>query len=632
MSTIKIYTCHHKASAFLSSNLIEPIHVGKALNLNDIGCMGDNTGDNISYKNPFYCELTAHYWVWKNAQPTDFVGFMHYRRHLNFSDNQSMAEDNWGVINAEELDASYENECGLTTEQITATLEDCDLILPKKWSVTQAGNRSNYSHYMRSEYLHIEHYDEALKIIASDYPEYVSAAEKFNAASDGYYTNMFVMRHDLFDRYSKWLFDISQKLESKISFNNFNSQEKRVIGHISERLLNIFILRELEINPDLKIKEVQRTFIKKETFNGKLAPVYPKGSIPVVICFDDNYAISGAALINSLLKNSQDELNYDIIVLENKISTINKSRLFKLVAEKNNFSLRFFDVNTFTELNDVHVRGHFTAATYARLFIPRLLKDYSKVIFIDADTVVEHDIAELYEIELGTNLVAAVRDIVMEGFVKFGAMSTSSFGIMPAKQYLHKVLAMNKPEKYFQAGIIVFNIDQMNKEDTYQQLMAEMKSGQYWFLDQDIMNKVFYDRVHDLPLEWNVYHGNGNTDDFFPNLVFSTYSQFLRARMKPKMIHFAGENKPWNTSRVDFFDNFAKNIADTPWQYQLYQNLAGQTLGSTNAVTSGAPALLLQTRIKRRLMPMVDRFAPTGSPRRNSLIKYYYIVRRKILG
>ncbi|WP_241622263.1 DUF4422 domain-containing protein [Rosenbergiella australiborealis] len=634
MNNIKIYTCHHKASAFLSSSLITPIQVGKTLNLNDIGCIGDNTGENISFKNPFYCELTAHYWVWKNQQPTNYVGFMHYRRHLNFSENQSMPEDNWGVINADELDAEYESTYGLTTEDITSLVADYDVILPKKWSVTQAGNKTNYSHYMRSEYLHIEHYDEALKIIESDYPEYLSAVKEFNSASDGYYTNMFVMKYELFDRYSQWLFDISEKLESKISFNNYNSQEKRVIGHISERLLNIFILHEMERNPSLKIKEVQRTFIKKETFNGKLKSVYTKNSIPLVICFDDNYTISGAALINSLIKNCQPDLNYDVIIFENKISLLNKQRLLNLVSNHPNFSLRFFDVNTFTELNDVHVRGHFTAATYARLFIPRLLNDYKKVIFIDADTVVEHDISELYNIDLGTNLVAAVRDIVMEGFVKFGAMSSSSFGVMPAKQYLQKVLAMDKPAKYFQAGIIVFNIEQMNKENTYQQLITEMKSGQFWFLDQDIMNKVFYDRVYDLPLEWNVYHGNGNTDDFFPNLFFSTYTEFLRARLRPKMIHYAGENKPWNTNRVDFFDNFAKNIVDTPWQYQLYKNLSDQDVVSMMPIASTpvtAP-LLLQTRIKRRLMPLVNRFAPTGSPSRNFLIKYYYIVRRKILG
>ncbi|MBU9808387.1 DUF4422 domain-containing protein, partial [Rahnella sp. SL6] len=96
MKTVSIYTCHHKPSAFLDSSVIKPIHVGKANSLNVICCDGDDTGDNISYKNPFYCELTAHYWVWKNAIPTDYVGFMHYRRHFNFSDDQQKPEDNWG--------------------------------------------------------------------------------------------------------------------------------------------------------------------------------------------------------------------------------------------------------------------------------------------------------------------------------------------------------------------------------------------------------------------------------------------------------------------------------------------------------------------------------------------------------
>lgn len=72
------------------------------------------------------------------------------------------------------------------------------------------------------------------------------------------------------------------------------------------------------------------------------------------------------------------------------------------------------------------------------------------------------------------------------------------------------------------------------------------------------MNKVFYGRVEFLPLEWNVYHGNGNTDDFFPNLQFATYMRFLKARKNPNMIHYAGENKPWNTDKVDFYDDFWK--------------------------------------------------------------------------
>lgn len=134
MNSIKIYTCHHKPSAFLNASIIKPLHVGKANSYNDIGCIGDDTGDNISFKNPFYCELTAHYWVWKNESLSDYVGFMHYRRHLNFSSEQSFPEDNWGVVNSPVIDADYEKQFGLTDTAIQDCISGFDLLLPKKWS------------------------------------------------------------------------------------------------------------------------------------------------------------------------------------------------------------------------------------------------------------------------------------------------------------------------------------------------------------------------------------------------------------------------------------------------------------------------------------------------------------------
>ncbi|CAI0841436.1 MULTISPECIES: DUF4422 domain-containing protein [Serratia] len=631
MSNIKIYTCHHKPSAFLDSALVQPIHVGKANNLNEIGCPGDDGGDNISFKNPFYCELTAHYWVWKNSQPADYVGFMHYRRHFNFSEDQSFPEDNWGVVNHEVIDEEYHEKFGLNDATITQCLAGVDIVLPKKWDVSAAGSKNNYQHYKVSNYLHIEDYDAALEILGEIYPEYKPAADKFNNASDGYYTNMFVMRRDIFEGYSEWLFSILTKLEGKIRFNNYNSQEKRVIGHISERLLNIYVEHQIE-KYNLKVKELQRTFIRQETFNATLVPAYSSDNVPVVICFDDNYAISGAALINSIIEHADPTLNYDIVVLENGVSLANKKRFFSMVADYGNFHLRFFDVNAFSEIKSAFTRAHFSAATYARLFIPRLFSRFEKVIFIDSDTVVESDLAALLSVPLENNLVAAVKDIVMEGFVLFGAMSQSSDGVMPAKEYLSTSLGMANPDGYFQAGILVFNIKKMNQENTFSSLMDALKSKTYWFLDQDIMNKVFHGRVHYLPLEWNVYHGNGNTEDFFPNLPFSTYMRFLEARSNPKMIHFAGENKPWNTRHVDFFDNYHKNIVNTPWALEAYERLTGVATVSHSGQKKLASPVLMQTKLKQALMPMLNKLAPKGSARRNLMTKYYYKARRVIIG
>ncbi|CAI1542573.1 DUF4422 domain-containing protein [Serratia ficaria] len=631
MSNIKIYTCHHKPSAFLDSALVQPIHVGKANNLNEIGCPGDDGGDNISFKNPFYCELTAHYWVWKNSQPADYVGFMHYRRHFNFSEDQRFPEDNWGVVNHEVIDEEYHEKFGLNDATITQCLAGVDIILPKKWDVSAAGSKNNYQHYKVSNYLHIEDYDAALEILGEIYPEYKPAADKFNNASDGYYTNMFVMRRDIFEGYSEWLFSILTKLEGKIRFNNYNSQEKRVVGHISERLLNIYVEHQIE-KYNLKVKELQRTFIRQETFNATLVPAYSSDNVPVVICFDDNYAISGAALINSIIEHADPTLNYDIVVLENGVSLANKNRFFSMVADYGNIHLRFFDVNAFSEIKSAFTRAHFSAATYARLFIPRLFSRFEKVIFIDSDTVVESDLAALLSVPLENNLVAAVKDIVMEGFVLFGAMSQSSDGVMPAKEYLSTSLGMANPDGYFQAGILVFNIRKMNQENTFSSLMDALKSKTYWFLDQDIMNKVFHGRVHYLPLEWNVYHGNGNTEDFFPNLPFSTYMRFLEARSNPKMIHFAGENKPWNTRHVDFFDNYHKNIVNTPWALEAYERLTGVATVSHSGQKKLASPVLMQTKLKQALMPMLNKLAPKGSARRNLMTKYYYKARRVIIG
>ncbi|MHN84185.1 DUF4422 domain-containing protein, partial [Escherichia coli] len=146
MNSIKIYTCHHKPSAFLNASIIKPLHVGKANTYNDIGCEGDDSGDNISFKNPFYCELTAHYWVWKNESLADYVGFMHYRRHLNFAEQQNHPEDNWGVVNYPLINAEYESQFGLSDESISTCVDGYDLLLPKKWSVTSAGSKNNLDH------------------------------------------------------------------------------------------------------------------------------------------------------------------------------------------------------------------------------------------------------------------------------------------------------------------------------------------------------------------------------------------------------------------------------------------------------------------------------------------------------
>ena len=85
-----IYTAYHMPAPVLRSVSIHPIHVGRVLTDTPLpGMIGDDTGDNISAKNPSYCELTALYWAWKNNTEATHLGLMHYRRVLDF-DNSNL--------------------------------------------------------------------------------------------------------------------------------------------------------------------------------------------------------------------------------------------------------------------------------------------------------------------------------------------------------------------------------------------------------------------------------------------------------------------------------------------------------------------------------------------------------------
>ena len=83
--SVKIFVCYHKKDEYQVVDGYVPIHVGKANSTLDLGFMGDDSGENISALNPWYCELTALYWAWKNEQDADYIGLTHYRRSFDFN-------------------------------------------------------------------------------------------------------------------------------------------------------------------------------------------------------------------------------------------------------------------------------------------------------------------------------------------------------------------------------------------------------------------------------------------------------------------------------------------------------------------------------------------------------------------
>ena len=213
---VKILIAAHKPYTVPTDAAYLPLHVGKE-GKEDIGFTGDNTGENISAKNPYFCELTGIYWAWKN------VGLCHYRRYFTCAKKRPKTEEEkFGVV--------------MTGDEARALLGQADILLPKK---RKYYIENLYDHYKHT--LYIEPLDEAGRIIQEKCPEYLPEFEKLHKRTSAHMFNMFVMKREHFDAYCTWLFDILFELEKRYDPAQYSSFHARYPGRVSELLLDVWM-------------------------------------------------------------------------------------------------------------------------------------------------------------------------------------------------------------------------------------------------------------------------------------------------------------------------------------------------------------------------------------------------------
>lgn len=198
-------------------NLYLPVLVGAEANYKSgINYQRDDDGNNISNKNPNYSELTAVYWAWKNLNNVDAVGLVHYRRLFSNGFGKKV----------------------ISNDEVKKLLESYDVILPKK---RKYYIETNYSHYIHAH--HKEPLDELRKIIENNYPEYLESFDIVMSKRSAHMFNMFVMKRNYFDAYSKFIFGALNKLERKIDITDYSNQEARIYGYLSELLMDVWIIK-----------------------------------------------------------------------------------------------------------------------------------------------------------------------------------------------------------------------------------------------------------------------------------------------------------------------------------------------------------------------------------------------------
>lgn len=244
MSKTKILVCTHKKDFCVDSDVFQPIHVGAEFSDLQTDYLKDNTGNNISYKNKNYCELTGHYWAWKNLSDYEYIGLCHYRRY--FYSKKTLFSN--GFILKNKADINYEE---LIIDE--HTFDHYDIILPIQRKLLWSLRFDYKALHIPEDYEIIRH---AVKVL---YPDYLNSFDVVMSQNNVSLYNMFVTNKKLFDNYSVWLFSILEYIESNVVISNHPTQA-RIFGFISEYLLNVYCFHN-----NLKIKYLPVVFVSESS-------------------------------------------------------------------------------------------------------------------------------------------------------------------------------------------------------------------------------------------------------------------------------------------------------------------------------------------------------------------------------
>lgn len=617
---IRIFVTTHKEVDKPQSDILQPVQVGPKTTRFP-WAFQDDEGENIADKNPMYCELTTQYWAWKNVD-ADYYGFCHYRRYFDFSGVEHK-ENAYGEIMDDYIDATSIKRYGLDDESIKKAIAGADVVTTRWGDLREIieGYGSPIKIYQHAPKLHLRDLRHMYDILCEMHPDYKTDADAFLHGHRSCFCNMFIMRKDIFQDYCAWLFPILQKFEETTDMSLYSKEALRTPGHLSERLLNIYLMHHKRIGSGWKVKELQCVHFTHPEPHHPLErlsdEIDPTTVVPVVFAADNNYVPQLTTTIYSAMSNANPDRYYDVTVLQKDIAWENQERMRQFLLGKfKNMNLRFADVSREISGYDLTTsNAHISIETYYRFLIQKALPFYDKVLYLDSDIVINGDIAQLYDTELGDNLLAAVHDIDYQGNLNMNDGKRL--------KYTNEKLHMKHPFQYFQAGVLVLNTKEMRKAYSIKQWLDYASDPDFIYNDQDVLNAHCEGRVVFLDWSWNVVHDCANrvanVFSFAPN---DSYDAYIASRKDPKIIHYAGFEKPWVKPDCDFAPVYWRYARQTPF----YEQLIGKIV-SLNTKPVGGPKPPRAVGEDNVLRKVVDPLAPIGSRRREVLKSFGRAVR-----
>lgn len=332
--------------------------------------------------------------------------------------------------------------------------------------------------------------------------------------------------------------------------------------------------------------------INKSLFDDmEIVPAFKENNVAIVYSSSDAFAKYLSVSIQSLLNSSSKKKNYDIIVLETKLSDVSKQKIEDLIKPYTNSCIRFLNLEQ--NINALHplfyVKGALGYETYYRLFLDKILKNYSKVLYLDADTVILNDINELYEVDLKDYLIAASLDIVTISQASRKARREN----LDIYSYITDVLELDH-DRYIQGGVVLFNLEKCKDYEFSNKAIEKLyQIRSPFFVDQDIINVICKDRILFLPPRFNFGAIYKRSDRKYIRMDLAHSLDIPREDIC--ILHLTGP-KPCRYPEHEYAELFWKVARSSPfYEVFIFENIMARICTKNLLLDGGLPEEIWET-------------------------------------
>ena len=551
MSEIVIGVACHKPSELPDNEIYMPIHVGSACTDRVLpGLQRDDQGDNISEKNPNYCELTAQYWLWKNVE-ADYYGLCHYRRFMSFAPQRfsNYTKDNRKQVSVNALnDWSKEKYCLNDSRAMRAMIEEYDVVATEEQDLskvfTPRGKKQTvYDHFAAHDrdLINVNDLDALLALVEDKYPQIFPDLKEY--LSNKYFRgfNCFVMKKELFFQLCEFEFSVLSELEKCVDLTNYDTTKTRIYGFMAEILYSGF-LYHLKKQNRARIKDVQMLYFQDTDPIESFAPIDHAQAICINAVDAQPFVLD--VTLNSFYERMDRGVKYDLLVLSNTITSFYKKHYAQEAEAYENITLRFAEWE--------HVVGEIAdrneqAILAPQLYVPWIFKHHDRMLLMGWNSLCNADCSPIYSFNLGENYVAAPRDLV--------SVSEANNIYGEREEYLKGTLKLDSVWNYFDRTVMLMDLRKIRQDFTLDRMMELSRPVQKIAMNESV-NCIFNGKAVMLPQR---YVSSTSTNPLYqfliqdaPKWLFDEYQESKESCI----LTVYDPDDPWWPAGVEFDDAF----------------------------------------------------------------------------